>query len=42
MAGMRGMLVARVKAFLSFTYDHESYSCALVDWFELDGNDQIR
>jgi hypothetical protein len=37
--GMRGMLVARVKAFISFTYDQEFYSCTLVDWFEPDGDE---
>jgi len=37
--GMHGMLVARVKAFVSFTYDHEYFSCALVDWFEPDGDE---
>jgi hypothetical protein len=35
--GMHGMLIARVKAFISFTYDQERYSCALVEWFETDG-----
>ena len=34
--GLRGMLVARVKSFLSFSYDDSDYDCALVEWFEYD------
>lgn len=30
---MGGMIVGRVKAFLSFTHDAIQYPCALVDWF---------
>ncbi|KAI0349050.1 hypothetical protein OH77DRAFT_1499678 [Trametes cingulata] len=37
--GMLGMTVARVRAFLSFTYDYVRYNCALVEWFELDGDE---
>jgi hypothetical protein len=31
--GMRGMVVGRVRVFLSFTHDGEKYPCALVEWF---------
>lgn len=37
--GMLGMTVARVRAILAFTYGHMRYQCALVDWFELAGDD---
>ncbi|KAI0362819.1 hypothetical protein OH77DRAFT_1442803 [Trametes cingulata] len=37
--GMLGMTVARVRAFLSFTHDYLRYNCALVEWFELDGDE---
>ncbi len=36
--GMLGMMVARVRAFLSFVYDTTRYECALVEWFEVDGD----
>jgi hypothetical protein len=32
------MLVARVRAFLSFSHDDNKYFCALVEWFEPDGD----
>ncbi|KAI0357042.1 hypothetical protein OH77DRAFT_1531956 [Trametes cingulata] len=31
--GMRGMLVARVRLFFSFTFDYQKYPCAFVEWF---------
>lgn len=34
--GVRSMRVARVRAFISFTYDDVLYSCALVEWFTFD------
>ncbi|EIW62427.1 uncharacterized protein TRAVEDRAFT_89569, partial [Trametes versicolor FP-101664 SS1] len=37
--GMLGMTVARVRAFLSFTYGHIRYQCALVEWFDLVGEE---
>ena len=37
-AGMLGMNVGRVYAFLSFAYEYTRYECALVEWFELDGD----
>ncbi|KAH9900044.1 hypothetical protein C8Q73DRAFT_743854 [Cubamyces lactineus] len=37
--GMYGMGIARVRAFLSFTYNFVLYQCALVEWFELVGDE---
>lgn len=37
--GMHGMTVARVRAFLSFVHGVTRYQCALVEWFELDGDE---
>ncbi|KAI0323375.1 hypothetical protein GY45DRAFT_1264667 [Cubamyces sp. BRFM 1775] len=37
--GMHGMGVARVRGFLSFTYDFVLYQCALVEWFEIVGDE---
>ncbi|KAI1786865.1 hypothetical protein LXA43DRAFT_897215 [Ganoderma leucocontextum] len=34
--GMMRFRVARVRQFLSFTYDDDLYSCALVEWFITD------
>ena len=31
--GMRGMNVARIQLFFSFSYDGKKYPCALVEWF---------
>ena len=31
--GMQGMVIGQVQLFFSFTYDRESYPCALVEWF---------
>ncbi|TFK79473.1 hypothetical protein K466DRAFT_505488 [Polyporus arcularius HHB13444] len=36
MAGLSGMTVARVRAFLSFVYEGVRHPCALVEWFELE------
>ncbi|KZP09744.1 hypothetical protein FIBSPDRAFT_963695 [Athelia psychrophila] len=36
--GMRGLDVAQVKAFLSFTYNSIAYPCALVSWFSRLGD----
>ncbi|KAG1826670.1 hypothetical protein EV424DRAFT_1509611 [Suillus variegatus] len=36
--GMRGMSVARVLTFFSFTYKQELYSCAVVRWFDTIGD----
>ncbi|KAG1880017.1 hypothetical protein F4604DRAFT_1879912 [Suillus subluteus] len=36
--GMRGMDVARVLTFFSFTYKQELYSCAVVRWFDTIGD----
>ncbi|KAI1786592.1 hypothetical protein LXA43DRAFT_897672 [Ganoderma leucocontextum] len=36
--GMAGMGVARVRAFLSFVYEYTRHECALVEWFEVDGD----
>ncbi|TFK84482.1 hypothetical protein K466DRAFT_496496 [Polyporus arcularius HHB13444] len=36
--GMQGMVVGRVRAFLSFPYRITMYECALVEWFELVGD----
>ena len=35
--GIQGMLVTQVKLFLSFLYDNNDYDCALVEWFECNG-----
>ncbi|KAG1860056.1 hypothetical protein F4604DRAFT_1791282 [Suillus subluteus] len=35
---MRGMDVARVLTFFSFTYKRELYSCAVVRWFDTIGD----
>lgn len=35
---MGGLSVARVRAFLSFEYDDDIYSCALVEWFSAVGD----
>ncbi|KAI0735778.1 hypothetical protein C8Q76DRAFT_782020 [Earliella scabrosa] len=39
--GMEGMVVARVRAFLSFAYgeDFDIMRCALVEWFILDADE---
>ncbi|TFK91072.1 hypothetical protein K466DRAFT_542342 [Polyporus arcularius HHB13444] len=37
--GMLGMTVARVRALFSFVYDNHRHECALVDWFEVDGDE---
>ncbi|KAI0349013.1 hypothetical protein OH77DRAFT_1499682 [Trametes cingulata] len=37
--GMLGMTVARVRAFLLFSYGYIRYQCALVEWFELVGDE---
>ena len=31
---MGGMIVARIRAFLSFSYDDLCYPCALIEWFK--------
>lgn len=31
--GFRSMIVGRVRAFITFTFDTEHYPCALVEWF---------
>ena len=36
-AGMKGMQVARVGLFFSFTHDDRTYPCALVEWFSRIG-----
>ncbi|KAG1888514.1 hypothetical protein F4604DRAFT_2023854 [Suillus subluteus] len=36
--GMRGMSIARVLTFFSFTYKQELYSCAVVQWFDTIGD----
>ncbi|KAG2109517.1 hypothetical protein DEU56DRAFT_689371, partial [Suillus clintonianus] len=36
--GMRGMDVARVLSFFSFTYKAELYPCAVVRWFDTIGD----
>ena len=36
--GLDGMTVARVLAFVSFTYADVKYDCAVVEWFETDGD----
>ena len=35
--GMRGMNVARIQLFFSFSYDGKKYPCALVEWFSRIG-----
>ncbi len=37
--GMLGMTVARVRALFSFVYDTHRHECALVDWFEVEGDE---
>ncbi len=37
--GMLGITVARVRALFSFVYDNHRHECALVDWFEVDGDE---
>lgn len=37
--GMLGMTIARVRAFFSFVYEDVRRPCALVEWFELDGDE---
>lgn len=37
--GMDGMLVARVRAFLSFSHEDEVHHCALVEWFQPDAEE---
>lgn len=38
MEGMRGLDVARVRLFFSFSYDGVEYPCALVRWFSREGD----
>ncbi|KDQ50016.1 hypothetical protein JAAARDRAFT_211946 [Jaapia argillacea MUCL 33604] len=38
-AGMQGMVVSRVKLFFAFSYDGKRYPCALVEWFQLVGDE---
>lgn len=38
-AGMLGLDVAQVKAFLSFTHGSQVYNCALVSWFSRLGDE---
>jgi hypothetical protein len=38
MEGMRGLDVARVRLFFSFSYDSIAYPCALVSWFRRVGD----
>ncbi|KDQ58372.1 hypothetical protein JAAARDRAFT_128445 [Jaapia argillacea MUCL 33604] len=35
---MRGMLVGRVRLFLSFVHEKVRYPCALIEWFLIDGD----
>ncbi|KAI0682814.1 hypothetical protein C8T65DRAFT_713697 [Cerioporus squamosus] len=37
--GLLGTTVVRVRAFLSFVHDGVRHPCALVEWFELDGDE---
>lgn len=37
--GMRGMLVARILLFFTFTFQDTKYSCAYVEWFETLGDE---
>jgi hypothetical protein len=39
-AGMRGLDVARVRLFFSFTHEGVKYPCALVHWFARVGDSQ--
>jgi hypothetical protein len=39
LAGLRGLDVVRVLAFLSFTYHNKLYGCALVRWYSVIGED---
>ena len=32
--GMRGLDVAHVRLFFSFTYENTEYPCALIDWYD--------
>lgn len=36
--GMRGLSVVRVRAFLSFVFEHVKYQVALVEWFTTDAD----
>lgn len=36
--GMLGMAVARVRLFISFVHGYVRYNAAVVEWFELDGD----
>ncbi|KDQ60110.1 hypothetical protein JAAARDRAFT_125829 [Jaapia argillacea MUCL 33604] len=38
-AGMRGMVMGRVKLFFAFSYEGTRYPCALVEWLEVVGDE---